>query len=187
MSRISAKLLEPVVVNQLGSKKYHSDTIYAAQKMANLHNGLFSMLRSAYYEANRCSAAIDEQATSNAKSIYNGTFLIVMQLCEQLDVHHSIEENYVFPQLNRYAGKPIMASEVEQHKQIHSALNKLLSFATTQHYATDMPNKENLIKLIRLLDDMAEPLSQHMRDEIDTILTLQDYMAPHLVRQCLLG
>jgi hypothetical protein len=186
MSRVSAKLLEPIAITQEDERNHSIECVNGAQRMIYFHNEFFKSLRAAYGELKVCTA-VEGSLPMAIEPRYHRTLLIISQLCEHLQMHHSIEETYIFPQIDRCAGKPLMMSEVEQHREIHIAIDALMSFVRKELRSKGEIKKENVETFIKLLDDMAVPLSQHLRDEIKTLLSLDDYMAPQLVKRCLMG
>ncbi|CAN9198315.1 unnamed protein product [Alternaria alternata] len=86
------------------------------------------------------------------------------QFCHHLTVHHTIEEQHIFPVLAKKM--PAFKKELElltQHKQIHKGLDKL------EKYLEDCESGERELRLGELkeiLDSFGDVLWQHLDDEV---------------------
>ena len=86
------------------------------------------------------------------------------QFCHHLDMHHSIEEQHIFPVLARKM--PAFRKELElltQHKQIHQGLD------TFQAYLEDCEKGEKELRLGELkglMDAFGDVLWAHLSDEV---------------------
>ncbi|KAL5114811.1 hypothetical protein ACEQ8H_007304 [Pleosporales sp. CAS-2024a] len=86
------------------------------------------------------------------------------QFCHHLTVHHTIEEQHIFPVLA--TKMPAFRKELElltQHKQIHKGLDKL------QKYLEECSHGERELRLSELkeiLDTFGKVLWQHLDDEV---------------------
>lgn len=90
-----------------------------------------------------------------------------LQFCNQLDMHHRIEEQHIFPVLARKM--PAFRKELElltQHKQIHAGLDKLQAYLEScSHGERDL----RLSELKELLDTFGEVLWSHLADEVEQL------------------
>ena len=106
-----------------------------------------------------------------------------LQLCQHLDVHHSIEEQHIFPILARKM--PAFKKELDlltQHKQIHKGLDVL------QAYLEDCRSGEKELRLEELkgvLDTFREVLWQHLDDEVHELRAenMKKYWSPEEMRR----
>lgn len=86
------------------------------------------------------------------------------QFCHHLTVHHTIEEQHIFPILAKKM--PAFKKELElltQHKQIHAGLDKL------EKYLEDCSDGERELRMAELkeiLDGFGKVLWQHLDDEV---------------------
>ncbi|KAF2263349.1 hypothetical protein CC78DRAFT_466009 [Lojkania enalia] len=86
------------------------------------------------------------------------------QFCHQLTVHHTIEEQHIFPILAKKM--PAFRKELElltQHKQIHNGLDKL------EEYLEQCRSGEKELRLgemKEILDGFGKVLWQHLDDEV---------------------
>jgi hemerythrin-like domain-containing protein len=85
-------------------------------------------------------------------------------MIDHLTVHHTIEEQHIFPVLAKKM--PAFKKELElltQHKQIHKGLDKL------EKYLEDCESGERELRLGALkeiLDSFGDVLWQHLDDEV---------------------
>lgn len=82
-------------------------------------------------------------------------------------MHHTIEEQYVFPYLAERM--PSFRQELElltQHKQIHAGLEQLDSYLKDCSAGT---RELRLEELKRLMDSFGEVLFAHLADEVDQL------------------
>lgn len=90
---------------------------------------------------------------------------------EFLHIHHSGEEALYFPTIEKATGVVgIMEPNVQQHAEFSSGLktfNDYLLSATAETFSGE--------KLLEIIDGFAKPLTQHLTDEIPTILSLRSY------------
>ncbi|ROT35339.1 hypothetical protein SODALDRAFT_328664 [Sodiomyces alkalinus F11] len=46
--------------------------------------------------------------------------------------HHSIEETYIFPEIEKFSGRPgFMDDPKHQHEEFHDGIEKLVTYTTT--------------------------------------------------------
>lgn len=89
------------------------------------------------------------------------------QFCHHLTVHHTIEEQHVFPMLA--TRMPAFKKELEllsQHKQIHKGLDKL------EQYLEECSSGERELRMSELkeiLDGFGKVLWQHLDDEVEQL------------------
>jgi len=86
------------------------------------------------------------------------------QFCHHLTVHHTIEEQHIFPVLAKKM--PAFKKELEllsQHKQIHKGLDKLEKYLDE---CGDGERELRLGELKEILDGFGTVLWQHLDDEV---------------------
>ncbi|KAJ5981861.1 hypothetical protein N7522_013489 [Penicillium canescens] len=90
-----------------------------------------------------------------------------LQFCSQLDFHHSIEEQHIFPVLAKKM--PEFRKELEllsQHRQIHAGLEKLEKYlGDCRSGEEDMRREE----VKRLMEGFGEVLWTHLDQEVQTL------------------
>ncbi|KAK9857535.1 hypothetical protein MYU51_021071 [Penicillium brevicompactum] len=110
-----------------------------------------------------------EACESKKKGALSARQMIMMglQFCSQLDFHHSIEEQHIFPVLAKKM--PEFRKELEllsQHRQIHAGLEKL------EHYLEKCRSGEEDMRrdeVKRLMDGFGKVLWTHLDQEVKTL------------------
>lgn len=90
-----------------------------------------------------------------------------LQFCSQLDFHHSIEEQHVFPVLAKKM--PEFRKELDllkQHKQIHAGLEKLESYLEKCRTGEEDMRRE---EIKRLMESFGAVLWKHLDEEVQTL------------------
>ncbi|KAJ5730839.1 uncharacterized protein N7483_005347 [Penicillium malachiteum] len=90
-----------------------------------------------------------------------------LQFCSQLDFHHSIEEQHIFPVLAKKM--PEFRKELEllsQHKQIHAGLEKLEAYLEKCRSGEEDMRRE---EVKRLMEAFGEVLWTHLDQEVKTL------------------
>lgn len=131
--------------------------------MALAHNGIIRGLNSIYLQA----ANIPSKDLDTVKD-----FLTYCQCwCESMHHHHDAEEQELFPSVERLSGvKGLMARNVEQHRAFTPGFDAFYEYSKTC-----APKDYDGQHLRGLIEDFAEPLIQHLHDEIDTLRALDKY------------
>ncbi|RPB03030.1 hypothetical protein L873DRAFT_1801107 [Choiromyces venosus 120613-1] len=90
---------------------------------------------------------------------------------EFLHAHHDGEEAISFPSIEKAVGVPgLMQLNISQHQQFHdgvTAFDKYIAAVTPEAFAGQ--------KLNEIIDTFARPLTQHLTDEIPTLVSLREY------------
>jgi hypothetical protein len=132
--------------------------------MVLVHNMLLRGLNSIYLQAQHISKA-DEAPFCKYIEVW---YMI-------LHHHHSGEEEFLFPRVDQMVGeKDIMAANVEQHHAFQPALDAFMAYvrdcaAGKQAYDGD--------RIVALIDAFGKILSNHLADEIPTIMSLRRFDA----------
>jgi hypothetical protein len=85
--------------------------------------------------------------------------------------HHDCEEEEFFPNIERITGvKGIMERNIEQHRAFTPGFHEFHEYAQTCS-----PKDYDGAKLRSLVEGFAEPLTKHLRDEIDSLRALDAY------------
>ncbi|KAJ5109587.1 hypothetical protein N7532_002232 [Penicillium argentinense] len=90
-----------------------------------------------------------------------------LQFCSQLDFHHSIEEQHIFPVLAKKM--PEFRKELDllkQHKQIHAGLEKLEAYLDSCRTGEEDMRRE---EVKRLMEGFGKVLWQHLDEEVQTL------------------
>ncbi|PVH69719.1 hypothetical protein DL98DRAFT_505367, partial [Cadophora sp. DSE1049] len=135
--------------------------VFIAQDMACAHNGLLRSLNSIYLQA---------PFVSSPKDIKD--FLLYTKFwCDWIEDHHSAEEKYFFPQVEEAAGVPgLMEVNINQHNAFMGGLEAL------NHYAKNTKVEDyDATKLRSTIDSFGHVFTEHLTDEIQTLLKLDLY------------
>jgi hemerythrin-like domain-containing protein len=142
------------------------DILFIAADMANIHNAIIRGLNAIYLQC--------PHIPNNPTDIQDFA-LYVKAWADLVHHHHSMEEAKVFPRFEsvaKDAGKSeaVMDANIEQHHQFEPGLAELMDIANKVHKGEKEYDWE---EWIRILDRVAEVLTQHLHDEIDSLLALE--------------
>jgi hemerythrin-like domain-containing protein len=136
---------------------------FAASEMALVHNCIIRGFNSIY-----------NQTPHIQPSDYKSFVAYCYACFEALETHHRGEEAHFFPDLEAATGKKgIMEVNVQQHEAFHNGLEAWGAWLKELN-ETDT-SKFSAAKCIELMDSFITSLSQHLADEIPTILSLSEY------------
>lgn len=92
---------------------------------------------------------------------------MAVEFCSGLSMHHSIEENYLFPKLaKKMPGFGKGEDLLKQHQAIHAGMDKLEAYlAGCQRGETDF----SLVKVKKLMDSFGAVLWAHLDEEVRTL------------------
>ena len=131
--------------------------------MALAHNGILRGLNSIYLQATH----IPRQDLDTTRD-----FLTYCQCwCESMHHHHDAEEKVFFPSVEQISDvQGIMERNVEQHRAFTPGFDRFHEYSRTC-LSQDYDGR----KIRSLIEDFAEPLTQHLYDEIETLRGLDVY------------
>ncbi|WEW57290.1 hypothetical protein PRK78_002755 [Emydomyces testavorans] len=133
-----------------------------AQRMACLHNTIFRSFNACY---NQCLNVKKGTKDASDLLVYNQV------LCEGIEHHHHVEEEYMFPGLEKLSGiEGLMDKNIQQHRDFEAGLKKLREYA----FNTDASAYDGE-KLKTILDILGPVLEKHLHAEISTLLDLSKY------------
>jgi hemerythrin-like domain-containing protein len=129
--------------------------------MSLAHNTFIRNLNSIYLQAPNIILPLDIR-----------DFLIFCQtFIETIHHHHKSEEKYFFPAIEEYTGlKGLMEVNVHQHEAFEPGFDKF-----TEYVGAVTPEEFDGKKLIKIIDSFGEVLTEHLNDEINTLLGLEEY------------
>jgi len=136
--------------------------------MALAHNIMVRNLNAIYLQAPQITTSKDIT-----------DFIIFAQtVCETIHHHHAGEEQWFFPDVEAYSGVAgIMDGNLAQHKAFESGfeqLNKYLETVTVETF--------NGVEVQRLVNSFGAVLAEHLKDEIQTLLQLDQYGGDKLLK-----
>ncbi|KAL7275243.1 hypothetical protein RUND412_001831 [Rhizina undulata] len=141
---------------------YTEDFNACATHMALVHNVILRTLNSIYLQAPN---VLPEDITA---------FIGYCQCWSAfLHVHHDGEESHFFENIAQATGdKNVMQSNVEQHKLFATGLAEFDAYLKS---ILKSPESFSGARLNGIIDEFGPSLSQHLTDEIPTILNLREY------------
>ncbi|KAI5459693.1 hemerythrin HHE cation binding domain-containing protein [Mariannaea sp. PMI_226] len=133
-----------------------------ASEMALVHNMIIRGLNSIYLQAPHVQSKDISSFQRYCMAWY-----------DLLHVHHSGEESQFFPYVETATGKKgIMEKNIQQHEAFHEGLETFKSYIQE---CISGKVKFDSAKIITIIDEFGETLTQHLREEIPTILGLREY------------
>jgi hemerythrin-like domain-containing protein len=146
----------------LTSQSSHSAN-YVATQMALAHNGMIRGLNSIFLQAPNIPA--------NDRTIATDFLTYCQCWCESMHHHHDAEEAEFFPSIEEISGvKGLMESNIEQHRAFTPGFEVFYDYVKSCD-----PHDFDGAKIRSLVEGFAEPLTRHLRDEIDTLKALNVY------------
>ncbi|KAK3115502.1 hypothetical protein LTR53_005078 [Teratosphaeriaceae sp. CCFEE 6253] len=136
--------------------------------MALAHNGIIRSLNAIWLQAPHLPRD-DHTAITD--------FLTYCQCwAESMHHHHDAEEHTFFPSVEKLAGeKGLMSRNVEQHRAFTPGFEAFHAYVQTCK-----PGEFDGLEVRELVDAFAEPLTKHLREEIETLRALVKYDSERL-------
>lgn len=133
-----------------------------ASEMTHVHNIMFRGLNSIYLQAPHISPE-DTDSFCNYMELWY----------EWLHAHHEGEEAILFPGIERLSGEAgIMEANVEQHRAFAEGLDAFGKHCKALVAGTEKFDGKRVIELI---DSFGPTLTEHLTEEIDTLLGLKRF------------
>jgi hemerythrin-like domain-containing protein len=138
-------------------------SVWVAREMVNAHNGMLRGLNSIYQQAPH---------VSNPKDIQD--FLTYCRFWTLwIHEHHEGEETMFFPAVEKITGeKGFMEKNVAQHKAFEGGFKRFEEWFTKAEQ--DIGSYDGM-QARKILDEAGPVLTQHLTDEISTLLALKEY------------
>jgi len=136
--------------------------VWVANEMAHAHNSMLRALNSIYLQ---CTALTSETDISD--------LLIYCRMWKDwIHHHHEAEETLFFPAVEKLPGTPAgaMQSNVEQHHAFEPGLQRFEEYVRGCEEGNEKFSAE---KLKAIVDSFGETLTDHLKDEIPTLLRLE--------------
>ena len=131
--------------------------------MASAHNGIIRGLNAIYLQA----PSVPHNDPTTIRD-----FLTYCQCwCESMHHHHDVEEETLFPRIEQFTRQPgLMQRNIERHRAFTPGFETFHEFVKSC-----APDDYDGRDIRRLVEAFAEPLTQHLRDEIETLRALDAY------------
>lgn len=141
--------------------------IALARGMALTHNIILRSINASY---NQCLDVKPDASSALDFLQFN------QSLCEMITIHHDVEEEFLFPEIERLSGDPhIMDTNLQEHESFHDALEAVKKYA----YNT-LPENYDGEHFKALLLPLGQAVVKHLHHEIPTLLDLHKYDADEL-------
>lgn len=142
------------------------ESVFIAREMAFAHNCMIRCLNSIYQQCIHVSAPTDIADILKYAQFW----------CSWIHEHHKAEEDLFFPKVEAITGvKGLMETNVAQHNAFEPGLLGFESWVE----ACKVEDYDGL-ELRRIIDSFGGTLTQHLTDEIQTLLELKIYDGPAL-------
>jgi hemerythrin-like domain-containing protein len=130
--------------------------------MTLVHNGIIRGLNSLYLQAPHLSPKD------------HADFILYCQgWSGLLHAHHHGEETVIFPTIEEKTGQAgIMEVNVSQHQSFQAGIESFDSYLAS---TSSNPAEFSGTRLVELIEDFAPALTQHLAEEIPTLIALRDY------------
>jgi hypothetical protein len=136
--------------------------LHIANEMAVCHNALIRIMNSIYNQAPYIELEEDKADFLE----YNRRWI------NWVRVHHHGEETFFFPAIGKATGQPdIMETNVEQHHTFEPLFSQYVDYVE----ACVLARTYDAVELRRLIDALAPPFTQHLEEEVVTLLELNKF------------
>ncbi|KAK5632362.1 hypothetical protein RRF57_008076 [Xylaria bambusicola] len=162
----------PFSLIETPSVKIKSDHFYlkAASEMTHAHNVLIRSLNAILRQGPHIPTSTDPKYC--AKDVTD--FLNYVRCWVQMVHHHHwVEEEFIFPEMDKFSGKPgLMDEPRHQHELFQAGLTNLESYSiNTKPEKFEWKGAQGMEHII---DSFSEDLTGHLYGEIEVLLTLSD-------------
>ena len=151
--------------------KVNHSYVHVASEMSHVHNTLIRGLNAILQQAPHVPDA-STPATYNPKDVTDLLFY-VRCWCEMVNHHHGVEEAFIFPEFEKFAGQPgLMEDPRHQHSLFHDGMERLLAYAKATK-----PDEYRWISqggngMKDIIDSFSKALTDHLYAEIEVLLGL---------------
>jgi len=137
--------------------------------MLIVHNAFLRQINAIFLQG----ANIEKRGTPQDTRDFAG---YIEQFCSTIEEHHGVEEKFVFPAVEEFAGVPgIMSGNVNQHHAFEAGLHAFRAYAKA---VFDGKETYAWTKLHELIDAFMPALRQHLAEEIETLKSLDEIDKP---------
>ncbi|RYP77254.1 hypothetical protein DL771_001303 [Monosporascus sp. 5C6A] len=144
--------------------------VHAASGMANAHNAIIRGLNAIIQQAPHIAISTDE--AYSGRDVKDLLFY-VQSWIKMVNHHHWVEESFIFPEMEKFSGKPgLMAEPLRQHELFHDGMHRLLAYASSTK--PENYRWEGLGGMKEIVDSFGHHLVNHLYDEIDVLLTMKE-------------
>ncbi|KAL1863911.1 hypothetical protein Daus18300_008060 [Diaporthe australafricana] len=137
--------------------------VHVASEMTHVHNVLIRGL----------NAIIQQAPYVKTKKDTKDLLTYVGCWVKMVVHHHDTEESFIFPEIEKFAGKPgLMEDPKHQHELFHDGLERLLQY--TQSTSAEKFSWDGPGGMKEIVDSFSKDLMDHLHAEIDLFLSFKD-------------
>lgn len=148
--------------------------------MAHVHNVLIRGLNAIVQQAPYVKSS--EDSSYNQRDVQD-LLAYVASWVKMVEHHHWTEESFIFPEIEKFSGKPgLMDDPKHQHELFHGGMKELLAYAEStkpQSYRWDGPGG-----MKEIVDSFSQPLMDHLYAEVDLFLSMKDLDSAGFKKTC---
>lgn len=135
-----------------------------AEEMTIIHNLILRIINTVYLQCINV-----EKSPNDVQDFVS----YAMEWSKMVEEHHETEETEVFPEIEQLAGVPgLMQANVAQHEAFHDGLHAYMGYLDRIQKGDEAYSGE---KLKGIIDSFMPVLREHLSDEIDSLLKLNEY------------
>jgi hemerythrin-like domain-containing protein len=152
--------------------------VHIANEMALVHNTFFRGINAIIQQA---PYVPDSTAPGYKPADVKDLLAYIQAFAKTIHHHHEVGEMYFFPEMNKASGnETLMEDPKNQHAVFHDGLDRLLEYTKAtkpEDYRWEGPGG-----LKAIVDEIGQPLVDHLRDEIEHLLKL-DFLNENELRK----
>ncbi|KAK5045656.1 hypothetical protein LTR84_009025 [Exophiala bonariae] len=137
----------------------HHSVFSCARQMAQIHNMIIRALNSSWNYAPTVKPSTQAAADF---------LLFNQQLFTSLDHHHKVEDDFMFPAVEKLLGRP---GAMEENVKGHQSFAEGLAIFQKYIFVT-RPDEFNGMTFRHIIESFAPELIQHLHDEISSLMSL---------------
>ncbi|KAG7043769.1 hemerythrin HHE cation binding domain-containing protein [Colletotrichum scovillei] len=135
-----------------------------AEEMTIIHNLILRIINTVYLQCINV-----EKSPNDVQDFVS----YAIEWSKMVEEHHETEETDVFPEIEQLAGVPgLMRANVAQHEAFHDGLHAYMGYLDKVQKGEEAYSGE---KLKGIIDSFMPVLREHLSDEIDSLLRLNEY------------
>ncbi|KAK1498028.1 hemerythrin HHE cation binding domain-containing protein [Colletotrichum tamarilloi] len=135
-----------------------------AEEMTIIHNLILRIINTVYLQCINV-----EKSPNDVQDFVS----YAIEWSKMVEEHHETEETEVFPEIEQLAGVPgLMRANVAQHEAFHDGLHAYMGYLDKVQKGEEAYSGG---KLKSIIDSFMPVLREHLSDEIDSLLKLNEY------------
>ena len=146
--------------------------------MAHSHNCFIRGLNSIILQA---PCIVDSSSPAYIEGDVQDLLFFTGTWVKTVEWHHHTEETCMFPLIEKMAQQPgLLEGPRHQHDEFTPGMNRLLAYCEATK--PEMYRWEGEGGMKEIIDGFTEPLMNHLREEIDSILALKKFDSDELLK-----